>query len=80
MPERRIPAMSSAEFVKLLRKGGARFIRQRRTSHAIYERVVGSRTFRVPVVMGKRDLTPKYIKLVFHQLGFTNAEIDQLLQ
>lgn len=80
MPEGRIPAMSSAEFVKLLRRGGAQFVRQRRTSHAVYERAVGGRTFRAPVVMGKRDLTPQYVKLVFHQLGFTDEEIARLFK
>ncbi len=35
-----IPTMSSRKFVRLLEEGGARFVRQRGTSHAIYERIV----------------------------------------
>jgi len=63
-----IPAMSSRKFVRLLERGGARFVRQKGTSHAIYERIVNDVKLRAPVVMGKRELPPKYIKTVFRQL------------
>ena len=35
---KKIPLMSSKKFVKLLAQGDARFVRQRSTSHAIFER------------------------------------------
>ena len=35
-----IPSMSSRKLVRLLRKGNAHFLRQGKTDHAIYERVV----------------------------------------
>lgn len=72
--------MSSRKFVKLLARGGARFVRQRGTSHAIFEREKDDRIYRAPVVMAKSELTPKYMKLVLRQLGFTVAEIDALLE
>ena len=75
-----IPAMSSRKFVRLLENGGARFVRQRGTSHAIYERVVNKVKLRAPLVMGKRGLSPKYMKTVFRQLGFTDEEIDAVLE
>jgi len=75
-----IPAMSSRKFVRLLEEGGARFVRQRGTSHAIYERIVDNVKLRAPVVIGKQELSPKYIKTVFRQLGFTNEEIDDVLR
>lgn len=57
-----IPAMSSRKFASLLKQHGCRFVRQRGTSHALYERTIGGVTFRAPVVMGKKELSPQYIK------------------
>ena len=78
MPKR-IPPMSSKKFARLLTRGGAIFVRQRGTSHAIFERERGGAVYRAPVVMGKRELSPKYMKVVLRQLGFTDEEIDTLL-
>jgi len=76
---KKIPPMSSKKFVKLLARGDARFIRQRSTSHAIFEHEKGGKVYRAPVVMGKKELSPKYMKLVLRQLGFTDEEIEALL-
>ena len=35
--------------------------------------------YRAPVVRGRRELSPKYMKVVLRQLGFTDEEIDTLL-
>lgn len=78
MPKK-IPSMSSEKFTKLLKKGGAVFIRQKGTSYGIFERVKGDQIYRAPVVMGKHELSRKYIKLVFRQLGFSDEEIYDLL-
>ncbi|MGH2568817.1 MAG: type II toxin-antitoxin system HicA family toxin [Bacteroidota bacterium] len=73
--------MSSKEFVRLLERGGARFVRQRRSDHAIYERTTATGELkRAPVIMGKRELTPAYLKLVMRQLGFADIEIDDLIE
>ncbi|HEY4612125.1 MAG TPA: type II toxin-antitoxin system HicA family toxin [Bacteroidota bacterium] len=80
MPKK-VPPLSSKEFVRLLERGGARFVRQRRTDHAIYERMTATGELkRAPVIMGKRELTPAYQKLVLRQLGFTVQEIDNLIE
>lgn len=76
---RRIPSMSSKKLARLLVEGGARFVRQKGTSHAIYERFVAGRRYAAPVQMGKKSLDPDYIKLVLRQLGFTKDEIQKLL-
>ena len=67
MPKR-IPAMSSKRFAKLLTRGGAIFVRQESTSHAIFEREKEGTVYRAPVVMGRRELSPKDIKVVLRQL------------
>jgi predicted RNA binding protein YcfA (HicA-like mRNA interferase family) len=74
---KKLPLLSSREFVKLLAKGNARFVRQRSTSHAIFEREKDGKVYRAPVVMAK-ELSSKYMKLVLRQLGFTDEEIDAL--
>jgi len=71
--------MSSKKFAKLITHGGAIFVRQKSTSHAIFERENDENVYRAPVVMGKRELSPKYMKIVLRQLGFTDEEIDFLL-
>ncbi|MCD6505780.1 type II toxin-antitoxin system HicA family toxin [Candidatus Poribacteria bacterium] len=77
---RKIPPMSSRRFRRLLERGGARFVRQRGTSHAIYERLVGNRRFTAPVISGAKELSPGYMKMVFRQLGFADEEIEALLK
>ena len=41
----KMPSMSSDKLSSLLEKGGAIFVRQRRTSHAIYARIVEGRRY-----------------------------------
>ena len=76
---KKIPPMSSQKLVRLLDQGNARFVRQSGTSHAIFEREKDGRMYRAPVIMAKNDLSSKYVRLVFRQLGFTDAEIDALI-
>ena len=72
--------MSSRKLQRLLEKHDARLVRQRGTSHAIYERVSEGRIYRAPVVTGKSELSPRYIRLVLRQLGFTKDEIKALFR
>jgi predicted RNA binding protein YcfA (HicA-like mRNA interferase family) len=71
--------MSSKEFVKLLEKGGAVFVRQGSTDHAIYSRLVEGKRYSAPVQMGKKTLDPIYCKRVLRQLKFTDEEIEKFL-
>lgn len=74
-----VPSMSSKALVNLLEKGGARFVRQGATDHAIYSRIVGGKRYSAPVQMGKKTLDPVYCKRVLRQLKFTDEEIERLL-
>ncbi|MEK6690022.1 MAG: type II toxin-antitoxin system HicA family toxin [Nitrospirota bacterium] len=74
-----VPSMSSKELVKLLEKGGAVFIRQGPTDHAIYSRTIEGRRYSAPVQMGKKTLDPVYCKRVLRQLKFTDEEIERIL-
>ena len=76
----KIPSMSSNKLVKLIRKGGAVFVRQGKTDHAMYARILEGRRYSAPVQMGKKTLDPIYCKRVLRQLEFTDEEIERLLQ
>ncbi len=75
----KIPSMSSKDLIKLLEKAGAFFVRQGKTDHAIYARIVNNQRYSAPVQMGKKTLDPIYCKRVFRQLKLTNDEITKIL-
>ena len=74
----KLPSMSSRKLVKLLEQGGAVFVRQAKTDHAIYSRMVKGKRYSAPVQMGKKSLDPVYCKRVFRQLMFTDQDIQDL--
>jgi len=76
----KIPSFSSKELIKLLEKGGAVFVRQGATDHAIYTRTVAGKRYSAPVQMGKKNLDPIYCKRILRQLKFTDEEIEKLLK
>ncbi len=75
----KVSSMSSKEFVKLLERGGAVFVRQGSTDHAIYSRTIEGKRYSAPVQMGKKTLDPVYCKRVLRQLKFTDEEIEKVL-
>ena len=75
----KVPSLSSKKLVKLLEKGGAEFVRQGSTDHAIFSRIIESKRYSAPVQMGKKTLDPTYCKRVLRQLKFTDEEIEKLL-
>ena len=74
----KISSMSSKDFVGLIEKAGAVFVRQGSTDHAIYVRIVDGKRYSAPVLMGKKTLDPNY-KRVFRQLKLTDQEIGEVL-
>jgi len=74
----RIPFMSGRQLRRLLENNGDVFIRQRGARHAIFVRVVAGKRSRAPVLAGAKELSPKYIKLVLRQLGFSDEDIQAL--
>ena len=76
----KMPSMSSKELARLLKKGGALFVRQRPTDHAIYSRIIENKRYSAPVQLGKKSLDPVYCKRVLRQLKFTDEEIENLME
>jgi len=75
----KLASMSSKKLARLLEKGGAVFVRQGPTDHAIYSRVIEGKRYSAPVQMGKKSLDPIYCKRVLRQLKFIDEEIERLL-
>jgi predicted RNA binding protein YcfA (HicA-like mRNA interferase family) len=76
----KFPSLSSKQLVKILQKGGAVFVRQGSTDHAIYAKMVDGKRYSAPVQMGKKSLDPVYCKRVLKQLQFEDNEIKELLR
>jgi predicted RNA binding protein YcfA (HicA-like mRNA interferase family) len=76
----KMPSMSSKELARLLEKGGALFVRQGPTDHAIYSRIIEGKRYSAPMQTGKKSLDPVYCKRVLRQLKFTDEEIENLLE
>jgi len=72
--------MSSRELVRLVELSGGYFKRPGKGDHAIYERIVNGIKRAAPIQMGKRELRPEYSLQVFHQLGLTDDEINNVLE
>lgn len=77
---KKIPSMSSRKLCRLLERGGAVFVRQGSTDHAIYSRIVAGKRYSAPVQMGKKSLDPVYCKRIFRQLKFTDEKIENLVK
>lgn len=75
----KVPSMSSKELFRLLEKGGAIFVRQGSTDHAIYSRTLGGKRYSAPVQMEKKTWAPVYCKRDLRHLKFTDEEIERLL-
>lgn len=76
----KVPSMSSKDLAKAVEKGGAVFVRQGSTDHAIYARTVAGKRYSAPIQMEKKTLDPVYCKRVLRQLKFTDEEIEQVLE
>ena len=66
----KMPSMSSKELARMLEKGGAIFVRQGSTDHAIYSRLIEGKRYSAPVQMGQGVVRPCLL-----QEGFEAVEI-----
>jgi len=59
----KIPSLSSKELVRLLEKGGASFVRQGSTDHAIYSRIVVGKRMKNVSLSEVKDHLSEYLDL-----------------
>ncbi len=68
------------KLIKILERGGCTFYREGKGDRRLYIRQFkGSRRV-VPIDMGAKEMSPAYVLRIFRQFGFTDEEINRLLQ
>lgn len=77
---RNLPSLKPKELIKLLEKGGWTFYREGKGDHRLYIREVTGQRRVVPIDMGAGELSPAYVLRIFRQFGFTDEEIESLLE
>ncbi|MBW4574770.1 MAG: type II toxin-antitoxin system HicA family toxin [Aphanothece sp. CMT-3BRIN-NPC111] len=75
-----IPSLKPKELIKLLEKGGCRFYREGKGDHCLYIREFEEQRRVVPIDMGVGEMSPAYVLRIFRQFGFTDEEIEGILQ
>lgn len=75
-----VPALKPRELIILLERGGCTFYREGKGDHRLYSRYVEDKKRVVPIDMGAGELSPAYVLRIFRQFGFTDEEIESLLQ
>ena len=75
-----IPSLKPGELIRILENGGCAFLREGKGDHRLYIRYHQNRKRIVPIDMGAKELSPPYVLRIFRQFGFTDPEIDGLLE
>jgi predicted RNA binding protein YcfA (HicA-like mRNA interferase family) len=76
---RNLPALKPRQLIKILEKAGCTYYREGKGDHRLYIRVAGQRRV-VPIDMGAGEMSPAYVLRIFRQFGFTDEEIESLLE
>ncbi len=66
--------------IKLLEKAGCTFYRQGKGDHCLYTRKIDEVRKVVPIDIGAGEMSPAYVLRIFRQFGFTNEEIEGILE
>lgn len=74
-----IPSLKVKQIIRILLSAGCRFYREGKGDHCLYIRYVGDKKRVVPIDMGARELSPAYVLRIFRQFGFTDDEIEKML-
>ena len=60
-------------------QGGCTFYREGKGDHSLYTREVEGVRRVVPIDMGAKEMSPGYVLRIFRQFGFSDEEIESLL-
>ena len=77
---RNLPALKPRQLIKILEKAGCTYYREGKGDHRLYIREVAGQRRVVPIDMGAGELSPAYVLRIFRQFGFTDEEIESLLE
>lgn len=75
-----VPSLKPKQLIKILENGGCAFHREGKGDHRLYTRQVEGQRRVVPIDMGANEMSPAYVLRIFRQFGFTDEEIERLLQ
>jgi predicted RNA binding protein YcfA (HicA-like mRNA interferase family) len=75
-----IPALKPRELLRLLKAAGCEFYRGGKGDHVLWMRFAGDQKRVVPIDMGIGEFSPVYVLRIFRQFGFTDQEIESLLE
>ncbi|GAX44651.1 YcfA family protein [Tolypothrix sp. NIES-4075] len=75
-----IPSLKPKQLIKILEKGGCTFYREGKGDHRLYTGEVEGQRRVVPIDMGAGEMSPAYVLRIFRQFGFSDEEIESLLQ
>ncbi len=75
-----IPSLKPKELIRILGKGGCKFYREGKGDHRLYIREMEGKKRIVPIDVGLTELSPPYVLRIFRQFGFTDEEIQKLLE
>lgn len=75
-----IPSLKPRELIRLLVAGGCAFYREGKGDHRLYVRYLEGQKRVVPIDMGAGTFSPVYVLRIFRQFGFTDEEIENLLE
>ena len=74
-----IPSLKPKELIKLLLQGGCTFYREGKGAHSLYTRETEAGCKVVPIDMGAKEMSPSYVLRILRQFGFSDVEIESLL-
>lgn len=74
-----IPSLKPKQLIKILQKSGCQFYREGKGDHCLYIREFQEQKRIVPIDIGAKEMSPAYVLRIFRQFGFTDEEIEILL-
>ena len=75
-----VPALKPKQLIKLLQSAGCTFYREGKGDHVLFVRQMQGIKRVVPIDMGCGELSPPYVLRILRQFGFTDDDIENILQ
>jgi len=74
-----IPSLKPKALIKILEKNGCQFYREGTGDHRLYMREIEGQKRVVPIDIGAGEMSPAYVLRIFRQFGFTDQEIEGMI-
>ncbi|MEG4320766.1 MULTISPECIES: type II toxin-antitoxin system HicA family toxin [unclassified Microcoleus] len=74
-----LPSLKPKALIKILEKNGCQFYREGKGDHRLYMREIEGQKRVVPIDIGAGEMSPAYVLRIFRQFGFTDSEIEAII-